>query len=187
MKILTVTLNLSLGQAFLLGFILNVSPLAVAQPVQPAGTVLDAASSRLQRAHAYTALVAESMPDSLYSYRPTVESMSFARQLTHLCANLGRLSGEILGDTLNPVSEEHLNYASKAEVVQLIDRTYRFAAGMLTTLPPSALADTVSFFAGPLTKLQIVNLIFDHQTHHRAQALVYLRLNGIEPPRYTGW
>ena len=187
MKILGATPKLGSMPGILLGFMLHGISLAIAQPVQPEGTVLEAAASRLQRAHAYTALVAESMPDSLYHFRPTPEAMTFARQLTHLCSNLGRLSGEFLGDTLNPVSEQHLDYASKDEVVNLIDRTYHFAMRKLETLSPSALTDTVNFFAGPLTKLQVVNLVFDHQTHHRAQALVYLRLNGIEPPRYTGW
>lgn len=38
-----------------------------------------------------------------------------------------------------------------------------------------------------LNKIQFLNLIQDHQTHHRAQLLVYLRLNNLTPPRYSGW
>jgi uncharacterized damage-inducible protein DinB len=38
-----------------------------------------------------------------------------------------------------------------------------------------------------MNKLQIINLINDHQTHHRAQLLVYLRLKGVKPPEYVGW
>jgi len=30
-------------------------------------------------------------------------------------------------------------------------------------------------------------LLNDHQTHHRGQLVVYLRLNGIKPPAYIGW
>lgn len=30
-------------------------------------------------------------------------------------------------------------------------------------------------------------LLFDHVTHHRAQAIMYLRMRGIEPPAYVGW
>jgi uncharacterized damage-inducible protein DinB len=33
------------------------------------------------------------------------------------------------------------------------------------------------FFVGPKSKLQILNLMQDHHTHHRAQILVYLNLN----------
>ncbi|OYY03206.1 MAG: DinB family protein, partial [Sphingobacteriia bacterium 35-40-5] len=35
--------------------------------------------------------------------------------------------------------------------------------------------------------VQFLNLIQDHQTHHRAQLIVYLRLNMLNPPNYTGW
>jgi uncharacterized damage-inducible protein DinB len=38
-----------------------------------------------------------------------------------------------------------------------------------------------------MNKLQILNLLNDHQTHHRAQLIVYLRINGIKPPDYVGW
>jgi uncharacterized damage-inducible protein DinB len=45
----------------------------------------------------------------------------------------------------------------------------------------------VAFFAGPKTKLQILNLMQDHVTHRRGQLIVYLNLNDIQPPKYTGW
>ena len=46
---------------------------------------------------------------------------------------------------------------------------------------------TVDFFAGPKNKLQILNLLQDHVTHHRGQLVVYLNLNEIIPPKYVGW
>lgn len=49
------------------------------------------------------------------------------------------------------------------------------------------LTTKVDFFARPKTKLQILNLMQDHVTHHRAQILVYLNLNEIKPPKYVGW
>jgi uncharacterized damage-inducible protein DinB len=49
------------------------------------------------------------------------------------------------------------------------------------------LSTQVDFFAGPKTKLQILNIIQDHVTHHRGQLIVYLNLKGIKPPEYVGW
>ena len=46
---------------------------------------------------------------------------------------------------------------------------------------------TVEFFAGEKSKLQILNLLQDHVTHHRGQLIVYLNLKKIEPPSYVGW
>ncbi len=68
-----------------------------------------------------------------------------------------------------------------------LSKTYDFALDVLQHFDLARLSDTVSFFAGPMNKLQIINLLNDHQTHHRAQMLVYLRLNGIKPPDYIGW
>ena len=45
----------------------------------------------------------------------------------------------------------------------------------------------VDFFAGPMSKRQILTLLNDHYTHHRGQIIVYLRMNDIKPPRYRGW
>ncbi|MDT8346268.1 MAG: DinB family protein, partial [Flavobacteriaceae bacterium] len=49
------------------------------------------------------------------------------------------------------------------------------------------LSEKVNFFAGEKTKIQILNLLHDHVTHHRGQLVVYLNLKEIKPPRYTGW
>ncbi|MGK0251702.1 MAG: putative damage-inducible protein DinB, partial [Gammaproteobacteria bacterium] len=49
------------------------------------------------------------------------------------------------------------------------------------------LKGTVEFFAGPKSRMQILNLLQDHVTHHRGQLIVYLNLNSIEPPQYSGW
>jgi uncharacterized damage-inducible protein DinB len=45
----------------------------------------------------------------------------------------------------------------------------------------------VDFFAGEKSLLQIIELMDDHLTHHKGQLAVYLRLNGITPPRFVGW
>jgi len=49
------------------------------------------------------------------------------------------------------------------------------------------LDEKVKFFAGPMTRRQILILMHDHQTHHLGQLIVYLRLKGIKPPDYIGW
>ena len=53
--------------------------------------------------------------------------------------------------------------------------------------PDEELKEIVDFFAGPKSNLQILNLLQDHVTHHRGQLIVYLNLNEIEPPKYSGW
>ncbi|HEA31501.1 MAG TPA: hypothetical protein ENH91_16165 [Leeuwenhoekiella sp.] len=56
----------------------------------------------------------------------------------------------------------------------------------MKALQESALAEKVDFFAGEKSKLQILNLMQDHVTHHRGQLVVYLNLKEINSLGYLG-
>ena len=141
---------------------------------------------KLQNAAAYTLEIAELMPDSLYSFRPIAAEMSFQEQLLHILSNLNWLSSSYLGGT--PSTRDFKSEAySKTEILAIMQETFDLVDAALAQLPPEQLSDTVSFFAGPMTKRQILTLLNDHHTHHRGQLIVYLRLNGLKPPRYRGW
>ena len=153
---------------------------------QDAGDVYQqAAVQKLNNAKAYTLEVADLMPGENYAFQPTIEQMSFAEQLLHLSSNLQRLSAK-LNNSTPPVNIDP-KVTDKAQVREVVEQTYDYAIAVMTAFETEQLGDTVDFFAGPKTKLQIANLINDHQTHHRGQLLVYLRLQGVEPPRYIGW
>lgn len=145
----------------------------------------EAALTKLQNARAYTLEVADLMPAEHYAFQPTIEQMSFAEQLLHLSSNLQRLSAK-LNNSTPPVAIDP-KVTDKTTVRAVVEQTYDYAIAVMTAFDTRQLSDTVDFFAGPMTKLQIANLINDHQTHHRGQLLIYLRLQGVEPPRYIGW
>lgn len=147
---------------------------------------VDAAHERLQNAKAYTLEVAELMPAEQYTYRPTEEQMTFAEQLIHLSSNLRRLSYKVSNLPEPPVPLNPF-LTDKDSIRAVLDESYNYALAIFENYNTKQLADTVDFFAGPKSKLQIINLINDHQTHHRGQLMVYLRLQGIKPPRYVGW
>ena len=113
--------------------------------------------------------------------------MSFGEQLMHLASNMGWLCTSYLGGSESPVSKTANKTLKKEYLLSQLNKTYDYAINILQHFETGHLADTVTFFAGPMNKLQIINLLNDHQTHHRAQLLVYLRLNGIKPPQYVGW
>ena len=147
-----------------------------------------AAYAKLKSAATYTLDVANAMPAENYTFKPSPAEMSFAQQLTHLSRNLGWLSSYYLGGKeKNPVSEADLKLQQKDSIIAVVNRAYSYALAKLKQFPADQLPDTVSFFAGPMSNLQIINLLHDHQTHHRGQLVVYLRLNGIGPPAYVGW
>lgn len=148
---------------------------------------LDAAIKKLQHSREYTLKVANLMPEEKYLYKPAPEEMGFGAQLLHLSSNMGWLSSSYLSSGKNPVTKEDAKLLKKEEIIGVLNKAYDFALNALRHFDRNHLSDSVSFFAGPMNKLQIINLLSDHQTHHRAQMLVYLRLNAIKPPDYVGW
>ncbi len=145
------------------------------------------AIDKLKNSKDYTLSMADTVPPDQYDFRPTPEAMTLGDQLLHLSANLGWLASAYLSEGENPVSESDKALRDKDSIRVVVARTYDHAISVLQKFDPKSLGDTVEFFAGPMTKMQVINLMSDHQTHHRGQLIVYLRLSGLTPPRYVGW
>jgi uncharacterized damage-inducible protein DinB len=134
----------------------------------------------------YTLAVAQSMPDSAYGFAPTEEQMTFGEQVLHIVGNISRLSSAYLGAEPLIFDRARQDYA-KEDLLYLLQDAFERSSRAVAALQAEDLDQTVEFFAGPLTKRQILLLLSDHLTHHRAQLIVYARMKGVKPPRYVGW
>ncbi len=141
---------------------------------------------RLHNAKAYTLAVAAAMPDSLYGFAPVAGTMTFAQQLQHMAQNLEMLCENYLGWKKEALP---LNMPDPMPdmVRKRVARAFDIAIRTVKNTPYDSLGVVVPFFAGPKTRLQIIHLLNDHQSHHRGELIVYLRLCGMVPPRYVGW
>lgn len=145
--------------------------------------------SRLTNAKRYTLQVMEAMPEANYGYKPVADEMDFRAQSIHIAQNLTWLTSTHLTTKPSPLSEASLKATNqtKAEASTMVTQAYDYAIDAVSEFDAAHFDDSVKFFAGPMTKRQIMLLICDHQTHHRGQLIVYLRLNGLKPPSYVGW
>jgi len=134
----------------------------------------------------YTIEIAELMPADKYDYQPTEDVRTFKEQMLHIVQNMTWLSRDYLDHGKYEQDLKSTEY-SKEEVIKILKEGFDFASKAVDNLEPHQLRTTVEFFAGPMHIRQILNLMNDHVSHHRGQALVYLRLNGVKPPRYRGW
>lgn len=134
----------------------------------------------------YLVAVAQAMPEDQYDYKPTEREMSFREQLFHIQDNMNWLSITYFIEQ-KYVKKEVVKGISKAQIIQDIKTSFDTAKTFVKKTKEAELFHKVDFFAGPKSKLQILNLMQDHVTHHRAQILVYLNLNQIQPPKYIGW
>ena len=139
-----------------------------------------------ERAKAYTKAYLDAMPDASYSFKPTDSMRSFAEQLLHLTdANYG--FGSAITGEKSPYGMgemEKTTDKSKANVTKLVLAGYDFIINGLKKMTDAQLNEQIKLFGRfDLTKQQALNKVFEHQTHHRGQTTVYLRLAGVKPPQ----
>jgi uncharacterized damage-inducible protein DinB len=140
-----------------------------------------------ERATAYTLEIARAMPASDYGFRPCPQEMTFGQQLDHMAENMAWLAGDYLAAAKfsHPLATK--KDRTPQETITVLTAALTYAHDAIAATKPDQLGDKKPFFAGPMSKRQIIALMHDHQTHHRGQLVVYLRLKGIKPPQYRGW
>jgi uncharacterized damage-inducible protein DinB len=139
-----------------------------------------------ERAKAYTKEYLDIMPESGYALKPTPEMRSFAEQMLHLTdANYGFASA-VSGEK-SPVgfgeSEKAMD-KSKANVTKLVMAGYDFVINTIKKMNPAQFDETIKLFERfEMNKGTALAKLFEHQTHHRGQTTVYIRLAGAKPPQ----
>lgn len=143
--------------------------------------------AKWKNAEAYTLQVIENMPENKFGYKPTQEEMTFQEQIGHLSGNMLWLSNKFLTDNKADFGQKDFENKSKAEVIDLVKKSFAFTMSAFENFDQNKMNDEIEFGGQKMTKQRIFLLIQDHLTHHRAQAIVYLRLVGATPPKYIGW
>ncbi|WP_250434563.1 DinB family protein [Hanstruepera flava] len=144
---------------------------------------------RLENSKTYLILVAETMPEDKYTFKATPESMSFAEHLMHIGWAMDWHSQSLMGGRKardwNTDTELKVDNKSKTEMIATIAKTFDNTIAFISNFDTNKLKERLDYFGLDRTKRQILLLLADHITHHRAQMLVYMRLNGLKPPRYV--
>jgi uncharacterized damage-inducible protein DinB len=144
---------------------------------------------RLENSKKYLILVAETMPEDKYDFRATPESMSFAENLMHIGWAMDWHSQSLMGGReardWNTDTALKVDNKSKKEMISTIDRTFDKTIDFISNFDINKLEERLDYFGLDRTKRQVLLLLTDHITHHRGQMLVYMRLNGLKPPRYV--
>ncbi len=139
-----------------------------------------------ERAKAYTKEYLDVMPESGYALKPTPDMRSFAEQMLHLTDGNYGLAASATGIT-SPVGmgeSEKTADKSKENVKKLVLAGYDFVIASIKTMTPAQLNENTKLFNRfEMTKATVLAKCFEHQTHHRGQTTVYIRLAGVKPPQ----
>ncbi len=141
-----------------------------------------------ERAKAYTISYLNTMPPDKYSFTP-VDSIkrSFAQQMLHLAAaNLFLMSTatDITPPAFLKSDIEHSTTAqNKDSVMYYVTASYDYCVNAVKTLDLAKWGETKEIFGFKATRFALMMKTFEHQTHHRGQTTIYIRLQGIRPPQ----
>jgi len=137
-----------------------------------------------QRAKNYTKAYLDAMPEDGYSFKPTPDMRSFAGQMLHLADGNYFLVGAVAGKPgpLGKQSAEKTVAQTKEATTKAAMDSYDYVINALQNATPAQLQEIVKVGGKDITKQVAFNKAFEHQTHHRGQTTVYLRLKGVTPP-----
>ena len=139
-----------------------------------------------ERAKVYTKEYLDAMPDSGYALKPTPEMRSFAEQMLHL-TDANYAFGAAATGAKSPVGQgesEKVADKSKANVTKLVMAGYDFVINNAKSMTAAQLNENTKLFGRfEMTKGMALAKAFEHQTHHRGQGTVYIRLAGAKPPQ----
>ncbi|PWT76934.1 MAG: damage-inducible protein DinB [Bacteroidetes bacterium] len=141
-----------------------------------------------QRAKTYTLDYLNAMPADKYSFKPIDSIRSFSKQMLHLAQDnfaplIATATGAQVPEAIKDRDLENCPGAqSKDSVVYFVTISYDFAIQSIKDLSPAKYGEMVSLFKWKETRFAMLEKAFEHQTHHRGQTTIYIRLQGIKPP-----
>jgi len=156
---------------------------AAAQPSFPATSFLAATKATWESTRTLVLGIADSVPEDKYDFKPTPAVRTFREILVHLIGEnytfFSRVSGDNLGsnarfDTLK----------SRAEILKALRDSYDYGAQVWAGLTEEKALQMVAGRGGQQVQRwsAILGVIQDNMNHY-GNLVVYLRLNGIVPPR----
>lgn len=141
-----------------------------------------------ERAKSYTQEYLNAMPANKYSAKAVDSIRSYAQQMLHLASGNVGLINAATGEKLNGFPGRGLENSPTAQtkdsVEYYVNQSYDFAIESIKKLDPNKLGETVHLAnLPPATRFAMLLKAFEHQTHHRGQTTIYIRLQGIRPPQ----
>ncbi|HEX4949557.1 MAG TPA: DinB family protein [Blastocatellia bacterium] len=137
------------------------------------------------RAKNWTKEYIDKMPEDGMSFKPVPEVRSFAEQMLHLAAANFFYGVRGTGAT-NPYQGKNLEkmdeFKTKTALTKVVMESYDFVINNVTKLDPAKLEERQPARGMNIPRAEFLVMGFEHQTHHRGQTTIYLRMKGVTPP-----
>jgi uncharacterized damage-inducible protein DinB len=159
-----------------------VAPVAKAAPADPIATLV----ADWTRARDYTKEYLDAMPEDGVGFKPTPDIRSFAEQMLHLASGNFGFAATATG-IANPQQGKSLEkmdeFKTKAGLTKIVMESYDFVINSVKGMDLKKMDEPIKLFGRfDATRGGALDKAFEHQTHHRGQTTIYLRLKGVKPP-----
>jgi len=139
-----------------------------------------------ERAKAYTVDYLNTMPADKYGFKAVDSLRSFAQQMLHLASgNIFLMSNGT--DQKPPFMRGDLETSpgaqSKDSVMYFVTASYDYCINAVKATDVNKWGEKKKLMKYEETRFSLMTKTFEHQTHHRGQTTIYIRLQGIRPPQ----
>jgi len=139
-----------------------------------------------QRAKVYTLEYLDAVPKDKYGFKAQDSIRSYAQQMLHLAQDIvimvsfgtgkeGIWQGQILEQRLSAQAADSVRY--------FVTAGYDYGIDAIQSMDASRFEEKVRDRKIEETRFAWMLKAFEHQTHHRGQTTIYIRLLGLKPPR----
>ena len=160
--------------------ILGTAAAAAAQPGFPPTSFLTPAKATWESTRNLVIGIVEVMPEDKYDFRPTPSVRTFRDNIIHLVAEnylfFGRVAGENLG---NPAQ----NLKSRDELLKALRESYDYGAKVWAGLTEEKALEMIEVRGQKVQRWSAILGAIQDNMNHYGNLVVYIRLNGLVPPR----
>jgi uncharacterized damage-inducible protein DinB len=127
--------------------------------------------------------IADAMPEEKFSYKSTPAQRDYGQQIMHVAAGnviyLQFMGAKAAAPAINR------NATSKAEILRALADSYDYGTAVIKEQTDQSMLQTVetNSFLGRSSRARVIYFLIGHTWDIYGQMAVYLRLNGIVPPR----
>ena len=138
-----------------------------------------------ERAKAYTKEYLDAVPKDKYNFRAQDSIRTFAQQMLHLAQGTTGLTANGTGKEriwLGRQLENSKSAQSADSVKYFVMASYDYAIDGIKNMDASKFLERTGRGNFMESRITWIMKAFEHQTHHRGQTTIYIRLMGIKPP-----
>jgi uncharacterized damage-inducible protein DinB len=129
--------------------------------------------------------IAEIIPEDKYDFRPTPEVRSVREQLLHLISENYMFMGAVAGDPPQ-IASRFNSLKTRAEILQALKESYEYGARVWAGINEQKALETITFRNIKTQRWTPgFSNIIDNMDHY-GNLVVYVRLNGLVPPKVSG-